>query len=181
MSAWWRGRGLRPLAELIFNRVVTHIPLNRLRVWVLRRLGARLGPHTYLFGGSEVLAPEELTIDGQVHIGRFCQIDARGGIHIGRNVVIASHTLLITADHDPDDPTFAGRLGSITIGDRAWLGSRSTVLRGVTIGEGAVVSAGAVVIDDVAPWTIVGGVPARPLRSRSREQTYEIDYGPDLY
>lgn len=118
MSAWWRGRGLRPLAELIFNRVVTHIPLNRLRVWVLRRLGARLGPHTYLFGGSEVLAPEELTIDGQVHIGRFCQIDARGGIHIGRNVVIASHTLLITADHDPDatrrSPADWGRSPSAT-------------------------------------------------------------------
>jgi acetyltransferase-like isoleucine patch superfamily enzyme len=148
---------------------------------MLRLLGAEIGPHTFLFGGTEVLAPRELKIAGQVHIGRYSQIDARGGIAIGRNVVIASHTLLITADHDPDDPGFSGRLGSITIGDRAWIGSRAMVLRGVRIGEGAVVSAGAVVIDDVEPWNIVAGVPARVLRKRSREQTYEIDDGPNLY
>lgn len=176
-----RGRRLGSILELLFNRMVTHVPVNRLRISMLRLLGADLGQHTYLFGSSEVLAPKHLTISGQVHIGRYCQIDARGGIDIGRNVVIASHTLLITADHDPDDPGFSGRLGGITIGDRAWIGTRATILKGVTIGEGAVVAAGAVVIADVAPWTIVAGVPAHALRERSREQIYEIDYGPNLY
>jgi len=176
-----RGLGLREPAELVMNRVITHIPSNRLRVAALRLLGAQLGPHTYLFGSSEFLAPQHLVVDGQVHVGRYCQIDARGGIHIGRNVVIASHCLLITADHDPDDPDFAGRLGPIDVGDRAWLGSRVTVLRGVTIGEGAVAAAGSVVADDVAPWTVVGGVPARPIGTRSPDQHYEIDRGPERY
>jgi len=171
----------RAVAELVFNRLITHIPSNSLRVAALRGLGAQLGPHTYLFGGSEVIAAQELRVAGHVHVGRLCQIDARGGIDIGRNVVIASHTLLITADHDPDDPDFGGRLGPIVIGDRVWIGSRALITRGVTIGEGAVVSAGAVVVDDVAPWTIVGGVPARVIRTRSSDQTYEIDYGPELY
>jgi maltose O-acetyltransferase len=87
----------------------------------------------------------------------------------------------VTADHDLQDPGFAGRLGPITIGDRAWLASRSTVVRGVTIGEGAVVAAGAVVTQDVPPWTVVGGVPARKIGERSREQHYRIDYGPERY
>jgi putative colanic acid biosynthesis acetyltransferase WcaF len=176
-----RGKGLRPLAELVFNRALTHVPSNALRVAALRRLGAELGPHTYLFGSSEFIAPERLRIAGNIHIGRYCQIDARGGIEVGRNVVIASHTLLLTADHDPDDPGFAGRLGQITIRDRAWIGSRATILKGVNIEEGAVVASGSVVTEDVPPWTIVGGVPARPLGFRSPVQTYEINYGPELY
>ena len=171
----------RGLAELLHNRLLTHVPWNTLRLRYLRALGMTWGEHTYLFGGSEVLAPENLRIEGNCHIGRLCQIDARGGITIGRNVVIASHTLLITADHDPQAPGFDGRLGPIRIDDRVWIGSRVVVLKGVVIGEGAVVAAGSVVHRDVPPWTIVGGVPAKPLGSRSRQQTYEIDYGPEWY
>ena len=166
---------------LFFNRVLTHIPSNTLRVCVLRSLGARLGEHVYLFGGSEFLQPDGLSIAGRCHLGRYCQVDARGGIDIGWDVVIASHSLFITADHDPQDPDFSGRLGRITIGDRAWIASRATVLRGVTIGEGAVVAAGSLVVSDVPPWTIVGGVPARPIGTRSRTQRYRIDYGPEWY
>lgn len=174
-------RPRRWFAELIHNRFLTHVPSNDLRLAYLRAIGLTAGPHTYLFGGSEVISPERVRIEGNCHIGRLCQIDGRGGITIGRNVVIASHTLLITADHDPQSPDFAGRLGSIVIDDRAWLGSRVTVLRGVHIGEGAVVTAGSVVRKDVPPWTIVSGVPAVPVGSRSSDQTYEIDYGPRWY
>jgi putative colanic acid biosynthesis acetyltransferase WcaF len=179
-----RARRLFPrrwVAELVHNRALTSVPNNSLRVGYLRRLGMRVGDHTYLFGGSEVLAPENISIEGNCHIGRFCLLDGRGGIRIGRNVVIASHTLLITADHDAQSPGFDGRLGSITIGDRVWLGSRVTVLKGVEIGTGAVVAAGAVVASDVPPWSIVGGVPAKVMGSRSRDQNYEIDYGPQWY
>jgi len=69
----------------------------------------------------------------------------------------------------------------ITIGDRAWIGSRAVVLKGVTIGEGAVVAAGAVVHEDVPAWTVVGGVPAKVIGTRSQQQTYEIDSGPIWY
>lgn len=167
--------------ELFHNRVLTHVPINDLRVAYLRLIGMRAGSHTYLFAGSEVLSPQSVEIAGNCHIGRFCQIDGRGGIRIGKNVVIASHTLLITADHDPQSEDFGGRLGAIVLEDRVWLGSRVTVLKGVTIGEGAVVAAGSVVHRDVPPWTIVSGVPAQKIGDRSKQQTYRIDYGPRWY
>jgi acetyltransferase-like isoleucine patch superfamily enzyme len=168
----------RRIIEGVLNRVLTHLPINDVRVGALRLLGASIGPHVYVNTGSEFLSPEHLRIAGGLHVGRFCQIDARGGITIGSNVVIASHVLLITADHDIKDPQFSGRLGSIDIGDRVWIGSRATILKGVTIGEGAVVAAGAVVSRDVDPWAVVGGVPARQVDVRPQHQTYRIDYGP---
>lgn len=171
----------REAAELALNRIITHVPQNSLRLAALRALGMHAGAHTYLFGGSEFLAPQNLDIAGQCHIGRSCQIDARGGIRIGRNVVIASHVLLITADHDVQAPDFRGRLGRIEIGDRAWIASRVVVTKGVSIGEGAVVAAGAVVNRDVPPWAIVAGVPAQQVGERSREQSYEIVTGPEWY
>lgn len=171
----------RAFAELANNRLVTHLPYWPLRRLVLRALGAEIGPHAYLFGGSEVLHAPGLQLAGNCHIGRLCQIDARGGITIGRNVVIASHCLLITADHDIYSPGFEGRLGAIVIGDRAWIASGAIITKGVTVGEGAVVAAGSVVTKDVDPWTIVGGVPAKPIGERPQEQTYEINYGPTYY
>lgn len=167
----------RALLEGFMNSVLTHLPMNVVRVAALRVLGASIGPHVYLRSGSEYLAPENLRIAGGLHLGRGCQIDARGGIEIGSNVVIASHVLMITADHDIRASDFRGRLGAISIGDRVWIGSRAMLLKGVTIGEGAVVAAGAVVARDVPAWTVVAGVPARPIDTRPTHQTYRIDYG----
>lgn len=65
------------------------------------------------------------------------------------------------------------RARRVTIGHDTWLGHGSTVLPGVTVGDGAVVGAGAVVSKDVAPYTIVGGVPARPIRERFDRRTAE--------
>lgn len=62
---------------------------------------------------------------------------------------------------------WAGESSSIVIGNRCWLGARVVVIGGVTIGEGAVVAAGAVVTRDVEPYTLVGGVPARVIRRLS--------------
>jgi acetyltransferase-like isoleucine patch superfamily enzyme len=171
----------RDLLELLYNRVVAHLPATQLRARCLRAMGADIGPHTYLFAGTEVIRPDYLSIAGNCHVGRYCQLDARGGIRLGKNVVIASHTLLVTAYHGIDDPTFDGRFGPITVGDRAWLASRVTVTKGVDIGEGAVVAAGSVVVRDVEPWAVVAGVPAKQVGERSRHQTYEIDGGPAFY
>jgi acetyltransferase-like isoleucine patch superfamily enzyme len=80
------------------------------------------------------------------------------GVFIGQNVAIRDgdgHTIL-DGRHEPIQP--------ITIGDHVWIGANAMILKGVTIGNGAVVAAGAVVCKDVAPRTLVGGVPAKLLR-----------------
>lgn len=171
----------RSAAELAYNRVLTHIPVTGVHAIALRSLGAAIGSHVYFFSSTEVLAPEGLTVVGGAHIGRYCQLDARGRITIDREVVIAGHCLLITADHDPRDPLFRGRLAPIHIGAWAWLGSRATILKGVTVGEGAVISAGSVVTRDVSAWTIVAGNPAVAVGDRPIMRDYRIDYGPRFY
>jgi len=76
------------------------------------------------------------------------------------------------AEHETE--FFEWRRGnSVTIGHDTWLGHGSTILPGVTVGDGAAVGAGAVVTKDVAPYTIVGGVPAKPIRERFDRRTAE--------
>ena len=76
------------------------------------------------------------------------------------------------AEHEAE--FFAARRAKrVTIGHDTWLGHGSTILPGVTVGDGAVVGAGAVVSKDVAPYTIVGGVPAKPIRERFDRRTAE--------
>lgn len=68
----------------------------------------------------------------------------------------------------------AEHVGSVTIGNRAWIGPNVIILRNVTIGEGAVIAAGAVVSHDVPPYTLVGGVPAKVIGKRPTDLKYEF-------
>ncbi len=101
----------------------------------------------------------------------------RDGIRIGCNVNLSSDVHIYTEQHDHRDPWFRcnsdGSFG-VTICDRAWIGPDTTLLPGVTVGEGAVVAAGAVVTGDVAPYTIVAGIPARKIGDRNRDLRYEF-------
>jgi phosphonate metabolism protein (transferase hexapeptide repeat family) len=76
------------------------------------------------------------------------------------------------AEHESDFFEWR-RSNAVTIGHDTWLGHGSTILPGVTVGDGAVVGAGAVVSKDVEPYTIVGGVPAKPIRERFDRRTAE--------
>lgn len=82
-----------------------------------------------------------------------------GGIAVGESSLIAFKTLLYTWDE------VAGRHRPIRVGRNCFVGGGSTVLPGVTIGDGSIVAAGAVVTADVPPASIVGGIPARVLRT----------------
>lgn len=157
------------------NRWVAALPFHRLRLaWYRSTLRVRIGLGASIHGGAY------FTTRGGVEIGAgstFAQrawLDGRGGLFIGEHVVTGPEVMLLTADHDPQCPQFSGRLRSIHIGNRVWLGSRAMVLPGVSIGEGAVVAAGAVVTRDVPPYAIVGGVPAKVIGERTRALTYEF-------
>lgn len=129
--------------------------------------------------GAEIRAPHQLEIGNGTIIGDKCILDARrGGIIIGKNVNFSSQVNLWTGQHDYNDSYFRSnpsKRGPIKIGDRAWLGPNVTVLHSVTIGEGAVVAAGAVVTKDVEPFTLVGGVPAKKIGVRNHDLRYEFN------
>lgn len=94
-------------------------------------------------------------------------LDARGGLYIGENVIFGNEVMVLTAGHAYECGADRRRvtLAPISIGDCVWVGSRSTILAGVTIGQGAVIGAGSVVTRDVEPWSLVGGVPASFIRT----------------
>ena len=78
--------------------------------------------------------------------------------------------------HDIDSPDFAEEEGDVVIADYAVIGTRVTILPGVHIGRGAVVGSGAVVTQDVEPYSLVGGVPAKHIRYRSKDLRYSLKF-----
>jgi acetyltransferase-like isoleucine patch superfamily enzyme len=160
------------------NHLVNRLPFVSLRQRAYVALGVGLEDHRtgMIMLHAEINAPENLRIGPNCVIGRGCVLDARGGIEIGASVNIGSGAILQTGRHVVDCPDFSHEFLPIVVGDRAWIAEGARVLAGVTIGEGGVVAAGAVVTHDVRPYTVVGGVPARYIRDRSRELRYRLDY-----
>lgn len=171
----------RLLAETFYNAVVCHVPLRWLRMAWLRASGAHLGSGSAVFWGTTVFNARDLRVGDRTVVSFRCVLDARGGLQLGADVVLASDVQLITGGHDIDHPGFAPFFQPVHVGDRVWLASRTTVLAGVRVGTGAVVAAGAVVADDVPEFTVVAGIPARPVRERARDLTYRIGGHPRFY
>lgn len=101
----------------------------------------------------------------KVFINSGCRFQDQGGITIGDGVLIGHNVVLATINHDINPGKRADlHPAPIVIGNDVWIGANATVLPGVTIGDGAVIAAGAVVTRDVPPNVIVGGVPARIMK-----------------
>ncbi|NKQ35878.1 MAG: acyltransferase [Chloroflexi bacterium] len=102
-------------------------------------------------------------------IGEYCVIRGQGGVMIGDRVYTSPFTQIIAVNHVFDDRTRPFTEQGITaqgivIEDDVWLGAGAIITDGVRVGQGAVVAAGAVVTKDVAPHTVVGGVPAKVIK-----------------
>lgn len=149
----------------------------RVRHWYWRKLGLKIGRNSSIAMHCFITG-SQITIGRNSVINRFTYLDGRVPLYIGNNVNISHYTLVQTLTHDAQNPDFICIEAPVAILDHAWIGARAIILPGVTVGEGAVVAAGAVVAKDVAPYTIVGGVPARKIGDRSRELRYRSRYFP---
>jgi len=137
---------------------------------IRRLLGELIGQE--LDAGTTVFAPfytnfgRHITIGRSVFINHACTFLDLGGITIEDDVQIGPKVNIITENH-PTDPAHRKTLllSPVLIKRNAWLGTAATILPGVTVGENAVVAAGAEVHKDVAANTIVGGIPARVLKT----------------
>ena len=101
-----------------------------------------------------------LKIGDNTIINRGCVLDRRGTLKIGCNVNISPNVSIYTAGHKINDDFFNGYKKGVVIEDFVWLGTGAMIMPGVKIGEGAVILPGSVVINDVLPFEVVGGVPA---------------------
>jgi acetyltransferase-like isoleucine patch superfamily enzyme len=105
-----------------------------------------------------------------VFINAGCKFQDQGGITIGDNVLIGHNVVMATLNHN-EDVKKRGNLipAPISIGNDVWIGSNATILSGVSVGDGAIIAAGAVVTKDVKAKTVVGGVPAKHIRDIRQE------------
>jgi len=140
------------------------------RIELSRASRLTIGENSYV-GPFAVLRPKNfhMIIGPDCTIHDYCMF--YDNLVLGRGVRIGAHTLII-----PENHTFATRekfifqqpcvFEGVVFEDDIWVGSNVVVLDGVRVGKGAIIAAGAVVTKNVPPYTIVGGVPARPIRER---------------
>ena len=147
--------------------------LRRVRMsW--RRLCYRAwGVHPTSYLGKNCNLHRSLKMGAYGYIGPHSVVPS--GVTMGNYVMIGPELLVTGADHRFDEPgvaiIFSGRPDprDVVIEDDVWIGARTTLIKRVRVGRGAVIAAGAVVTRDVPPYTIVGGVPARKIRLRFDE------------
>lgn len=119
---------------------------------------------------------KNITIGKDVFINSGCHFQDQGGIQIGDGALIGHNVVLATINHDLNpEENRKNHYAPITIGAHVWIGSNATILPGVTLGDWAVVAAGAVVTQDVPPRTVVGGVPAKVLKIIPEERTVRYE------
>lgn len=138
--------------------------------------GIDIGPETIVMHGAVLhvynfrdLPHAGIKIGRNSLIGEYSVIRGQGGVQIGDRVYTSPFTQIIAVNHVFDDPhrPFVEQgitADGIVIEDDVWLGAGAIITDGVRVGQGAVVAAGAVVTKDVPAHTVVGGVPARPIK-----------------
>ena len=148
-----------------------HTP-EELRVLFARLTGQPVDESFSLFPPFYTDCGKNIHIGKHVFINMGCKFQDQGGIFIGDGVLIGHNVVLATLNHAMQPERRSDMLPApIHIGKRVWIGSNATVLPGVTIGDGAVVAAGAVVTRDVPANTVVGGVHAKVIRHIHEEET----------
>lgn len=148
-------------------------PVLRLRGFLSRPAFRRCGRNVQIAHHVTINFPNCLELGNDVYIGPGSWLHAPGGIVIEDEVQLAPYVVLISGDHTLANESYRygpAHRAPIRLGRGCWIAAHATVLKGVTVGRGALVAANAVATRDVHEFSIVGGVPARALRADARSE-----------
>ncbi|WP_338110670.1 acyltransferase [Roseivirga pacifica] len=125
-----------------------------------------------IYGGA---VGEGMSIGDNSNIGPYSYIGCSGKITIGNNVMMGPRVSMFAENHNYSDTSIPMKeqgvsLSEIVVNNDCWIASNATILAGVTIGEGSIIAAGAVVTKDIPPYSIVAGNPAKVIKSRKVER-----------
>jgi acetyltransferase-like isoleucine patch superfamily enzyme len=152
--------------EVFFLHVIGFIPSHHIRRFCYRLAGMKIGIGSAIHMGARFYNPANISIGMDTIIGEKGVLDGRDRLRIGNHVAIATEVMIYNSQHDGEAADFHAILKPVTIEDYVFIGPRSIILPGVTIGKGAIIAAGSVVTNDVEPFVLVGGVPAKMIRER---------------
>lgn len=147
----------------------TPAPLHGWRSFLLRLFGAKVGRGVHVYPGARIWAPWNLRLADQCGVANGAILYSQGIISIGRRAVVSQGAHLCAGTHDYTKLGFPLVTRPIVIGDHAWVAAEAFLHAGVTIGEGCVIGARAVVNKDMPAWTICAGHPCKPLKARELE------------
>lgn len=136
------------------------------RRMLLRLFGAKVGRNVHIYGTAVIYMPWNLEIGEWSGIGEQAFVYNLGRVTIGDMTTISQRAHLCAGTHDFTDPSLPLLKPPIAIGNQAWICADAFVGPGVTVGEGAIVGARAVVVKDVGSWDVVAGNPARFIKKR---------------
>jgi maltose O-acetyltransferase len=174
-------RGAAVLALILYYGVARHLPASynplglgigkRLRAALCRRIFQRCGSGSGVERGVYFGLGGHISLGANSGIGIDARLYGPGEITIGDHVMFAPDVAIVTGNHrfgNVGEPIAAqgGDAAPVVIEDDVWIGLRVIILPGVTIGRGSVIAAGAVVANDIPPFSIAGGVPAKVIRHR---------------
>lgn len=163
---------------VLCNYIISYIPCWHLRKLLYMACGMKIGKHSRIMMRVVVTHPWKINIGENTTVNEYCYLDGRGGLIIGDNTNIALYSMLITGTHDHRSKGFDYYTESITIGDGVWLAARTMVLNGCEVGDGCLLSAGAVLMprSKCPGGMMYGGVPAKPIKERGLEGPLEFGY-----
>lgn len=150
----------------IFARPIPRSLCNGWKLFLLRIFGAKLNKHAVVYSGARIYMPWNLEMDEYSCLSSEVECYNVAKIKIGAHATVSQKTFLCTASHDISKSNNPLIYSSIIIGDQVWVAADAFIGPGVKIGEGAVVGARACVFKDVEPWSVVGGNPARFIKTR---------------
>lgn len=150
----------------LFFRTAVHPYGDGWRNLLLKGFGADVGVRSWVHPRAVVWAPWCLSVGDDTCISSGVDVYNAHGVVLGDRVVVSQRTFLCTVTHDIEAVDFSLKGASITIKNDCWIAAEAFIHPGVTIGEGAVVGARAVVVKDVPPWSVVAGNPARVVKQR---------------
>ncbi|KKW10908.1 MAG: acetyltransferase [Microgenomates group bacterium GW2011_GWC1_49_7] len=166
-----------------------YISSHTIRLFLYRMLfRVKIGKHSSIHWRAEFNQPMGVSIGHNTVIGNDAFLDGRmkhfvaylkehgHPLKIGNNVSIAGEVRIYTMEHDIDSPDFAEVGAPVVIDDYVVIGTRVTILPGVHIRKGAVIASGAVVTKDVGEYEVVGGVPAKHIKDRSKDLRYTLRF-----
>jgi putative colanic acid biosynthesis acetyltransferase WcaF len=146
-------------------------PINRVKVFLLRLYGAKIGAGAIIKPRVNIKYPWKLNVGNNVWIGEEVWIDNIADVSIADNVCISQGAMLLCGNHDYKKQTFDLLLGQIVLEEGVWIGAKSTVCPGITCKSHSVLSVGSTATANLESYTIYQGNPAQKVRDRKIAST----------